>query len=159
MILYHGSYTEIKNPHISYSRNNVDFGKGFYLTPIKEQAEKWCKRFIRRNKQGIVSIYSFDEKNLDHLKVLYFKNYNEDWLDFIMNCRNGRDNSDYDIVIGGVANDKVFNTIELYLDGLIEKSEALKRLIYEKPNLQICFRNQDIIQQYLHFEGSEIYGS
>lgn len=145
MILYHGLYTEIKNPHISYSRNNVDFGRGFYLTPIKEQ--------------GIVSIYSFDEKNLDNLKVLYLKNYNEDWLDFIINCRNGKDNSDYDIVIGGVANDKVFNTIELYLDGLIEKSEALKRLIYEKPNLQICFRNQDIIQQYLHFEGSEIYGS
>lgn len=132
----------------------------FYLTPIKTQAEKWCKRFIRRkNKQGIVSIYSFDEKNLDNLKVLYFKNYNEDWLDFIMNCRNGKDNSDYEIVIGGVANDKVFNTIELYLDGLIDKSEALKRLIYEKPNLQICFRNQDVIQQYLHFEGSEIYGS
>lgn len=141
MILYYGSYTEIKNPQINYSRNNVDFGRGFYPIPIKEQAEKWCKRFIRRNTQGIVSIYSFDEKNLDNLKVLYFKNYNEDWLDFIMNCRNGKDNSDYDIVIGGVANDKVFNTIELYLNGLIDKSEALKRLIYEKPNLQICFRN------------------
>lgn len=76
-----------------------------------------------------------------------------------MNYRNGKDNFDYEIVIGGVANDKVFNTIELYLDGLIDKSEALKRLIYERPNLQICFRNQDVIQQYLHFEGSEIYGS
>lgn len=88
MILYYGSYIEIKNPHISYSRNNVDFGRGFYLTPIKEQDEKCCKRFIRRNKQGIVSICSFNEKNLDNLKVLYFKNYNENWLDFIMNCRN-----------------------------------------------------------------------
>ena len=62
--------------------------------------------------------------------------------------------SDYDIVIGGVANDKVFNTVELYFDGLIDKNEALKRLRYEEPNLQICFRSMEALSS-LHFEGSE----
>ena len=61
---------------------------------------------------------------------------------------------DYDIVIGGVANDKVFNTVELYFDNLIDKGEAIRRLRYEKPNLQICFRTQKALDGYLHYEGS-----
>lgn len=36
----------------------------------------------------------------------------------ILNCRSGKDITDYDLVMGGVANDKVFNTVELYFDGL-----------------------------------------
>lgn len=73
----------------------------------------------------------------------------------MLNCRRGQDNSDYDLVIGGVANDKVFNTVELYFDGLIDKKEAIKRLRYEKPNLQICFRTEKALK-LLHFEGSEL---
>lgn len=42
MILYHGSYLEIVKPDLKHSRDNVDFGRGFYTTPIYEQAEKWC---------------------------------------------------------------------------------------------------------------------
>ena len=113
MILYHGSYLEIETPDLIYSRENVDFGRGFYTTPIYEQAVKWCEKFKRRGKDGIVSRYHFDEKGYLELKVLKFDNYSEEWLDFILNCRKGKDSSDYDIVIGGVANDKVFNTIEL----------------------------------------------
>ena len=64
------------------------------------------------------------------------------------------DDSDYDIVMGGVANDKVFNTVELFFDGLIDKTEAINRLRYEKPNLQICFRTEKSLS-LLHFEGSE----
>ena len=87
--------------------------------------------------------------------MLRFDSYSEEWLDFILACRSGEDATDYDIVMGGVANDKVFNTIELYFDRLIDKAEAINRLKYEKPNLQICFRVQAVMDQYLHFEGSE----
>lgn len=55
----------------------------------------------------------------------------------------------------GVANDKVFNTIELFFEGLIEKKEAIKRLRYERPNLQICIRNQEILDKKFHFIESE----
>ena len=32
--------------------------------------------------------------------------------------------------------------VELFFDGLIDKPEAIKRLRFEKPNLQFCFRSQ-----------------
>ncbi|WP_228104356.1 DUF3990 domain-containing protein [Terrisporobacter mayombei] len=31
MELYHGSYCEIKNPNISYSRDLLDFGSEFFI--------------------------------------------------------------------------------------------------------------------------------
>ena len=85
-----------------------------------------------------------------------FDSYSEEWLDFILTCCRGKDISDYDIVLGGVANDKVFNTVELYFENLIDKSEAISRLRYEKPNLQICFRTEIAIDKYLIFKGSEM---
>lgn len=155
MILYHGSSLEIATPDLNHSRLNVDFGCGFYVTSLYEQAEKWCGKFKRRGKAGVISRYSFDESQEAALKTLIFDSYSEEWLDFILNCRTEKDTTDYDLVIGGVANDKVFNTVELFFDGLIDKTEAINRLQYEKPNLQICFRTEKALK-LLCFEGSEI---
>ena len=155
MILYHGSSLEVVKPDLSHSRANVDFGRGFYVTPLYEQAVKWCGKFKRRGKDGVISCYEYDESRENELKILKFESYNEEWLDFILNCRTGKDSTDYDIVVGGVANDKVFNTVELFFDGLIDKTEALKRLRYEKPNLQMCFRTEKALS-LLHFKRSEI---
>ncbi len=154
MILYHGSYLEIAEPDLTHSRLNVDFGRGFYVTPLYEQAVKWCGKFKRRGKDGIISRYAFDESREAELKILRFDFYSEDWLDFILSCRSGKDAIDYDLVVGGVANDKVFNTVELFFDGLIDKKEAIDRLRYEKPNLQICFCTEKALE-FLRFEGSE----
>lgn len=154
MILYHGSYMEVSKPDLLHSRLNVDFGRGFYTTPIFDQAAKWCGKYKHRGRDGVLSEYLLNDEALENCKVLKFETYSEEWLDFILSCRKGSDETDYDIVIGGVANDKVFNTIELYYDGLIDKTEALKRLRYESPNLQICFRAQEVIEKYLSFEGS-----
>ncbi len=154
MILYHGSFLEIAKPDLVHSRPNVDFGRGFYVTPLYEQAAKWCGKFKRRGKDGIISRYEYDERREAELKTLKFDSYSEEWLDFILNCRSGKDSTDYDLVVGGVANDKVFNTVELFFDGLIDKAEAISRLRYEKPNLQICFRTEKALS-LLRFEGSE----
>ncbi|MBQ1397907.1 MAG: DUF3990 domain-containing protein [Clostridia bacterium] len=153
MILFHGSYTEVAKPDLLHSRPNVDFGRGFYTTSIYEQAEKWCGRFRKKGRKGIISVYRLDEAAFGQLDVLRFESYNEEWLDFILNCRSGCDTSGYDIVYGGVANDKVFNTVELYLDQLIDKAEALKRLRYEKPNMQLALRTEAALT-YLQFERS-----
>ena len=144
MILYHGSYLEIAEPDLVHSRLNVDFGRGFYVTPLYEQAKKWCGKFKRRGKEGVISRYEFNESRKEELNILQFDSYSEEWLDFILNCRSGKDRTAYDLVIGGVANDKVFN-----------KGEAISRLRYEKPNLQICFRTEKALG-LLHFEGSEL---
>jgi hypothetical protein len=158
MTLYHGSYLAVDSPDISHSREKVDFGRGFYTTPIKEQAVRWSSRFKRKRGQSIVSAYEIDEAELlNNSEILNFESYSDEWLDFILDCRRGQDTSDYDVVIGGVANDKVFDTIELFFENLIDKREALQRLRYETPNLQYCFRNQDIIDRYLKFISSEVF--
>lgn len=155
MIFYHRSFLEVAQPDLSHSRPNLDFGRGFYVTPLYEQAEKWCSRFKQRRKAGVISRYNFDENQEAELNILKFDSYSEEWLDFILNCRAGKDSTDYDLVVGGIANDKVFNTVELFFDGLIDKTEAINRLRYEKPNLQICFRTDKALS-LLHFEGSEV---
>ena len=155
MILYHGSYMEVQQPDLKHSRQAVDFGRGFYTTPLYEQAKKWCERFTKQGKCAFISKYTFDETKLEEFKVLKFDDYSEEWLEFVLNCRRKIDTSSYDVVIGGVANDKVFNTVELYFDNLIDKKEAIQRLKYEKPNLQICFRSEKVIKSGLDFEGSE----
>ena len=45
MLVYHGSYVEIRQPEIRKGRNTKDFGNGFYCTVIKEQAQRWAKRY------------------------------------------------------------------------------------------------------------------
>jgi hypothetical protein len=154
MILFHGSYVAIEKPDLSFSRKKTDFGKGFYTTPFKEQAKLWAERF-EKSGHGFFSVYDFDPEALTQQKVLEFETYSEAWLDFIAVCRKGEDKTDFDLVIGGVANDKVFNTLTLYFRNLIPKAEALRRLMYEKPNSQYCFRNQSVMDNYLKFMKSE----
>lgn len=155
MILYHGSNKIISKPDTIHSRKNLDFGCGFYATPLKQQAEKWCEKFIRRGDDGIISIFNLDETIFTECKILRFTAYSEEWLNFITNCRLGKDTDIYDLIIGGVANDRVFNTCELYFKQYIDKDTALKRLCFEKPNNQFCFKKQSSINKYLHFERSQ----
>ena len=45
MTVYHGGYAPVKHPEIRAGRNTKDFGTGFYCTVIKEQAQRWAKRY------------------------------------------------------------------------------------------------------------------
>ena len=156
MIVYHGSYCTIENPDVSHSRRNLDFGTGFYLTDIKDQAKIWAERYSKNNKQSILNIYNFDfEAVRENYKVKIFPEHNQEWLDFILSCRQGQSSDEYDVIIGGIANDRVYDTLELYLDNLIDRKEAIKRLQYHKPNNQICIVRQDIIENHLSFISSE----
>lgn len=154
MKVYHGSTVVVKNPIVNFCRENLDFGKGFYVTDLQTQAEKWVQRFLKISKKAFVNVYEFDDFDLEKMcRLKKFSEYNEEWLDFILDCRSGKqDFLNYDIIEGGIANDKVFDTVELYFDGLIQKTEALKRLKFEKPNNQICFVNQKVLDKFLHFE-------
>jgi hypothetical protein len=161
MILYHGSHSIIDKPDLSFSRLRTDFGRGFYLTPLKMQAESWAQRFLHTHGTAIVSKYEFMPKPGDKLpietKILEFDSHDLAWLDFITACRLGLPvDADWDLVIGGVANDKVFDTLQLYFDELIGAEEAIGRLRYNKPNFQYCFKTQTLIDQYLRFTDSEV---
>lgn len=159
MIVYHGSYMEVRTPDVMRSRENVDFGKGFYTSPIREQAVKWVRRFKGKRGNSILSAYEVDEETLwAAFLVKEFDSYSDEWLDYIVACRSGRCPKTYDVVIGGVANDKVFDTIELFFEGLIDKAVAIERLRYEKPNLQVCFCSQEAINHCVQFVESEEVG-
>ena len=91
------------------------------------------------------------------IKILEFGDHDLEWLDFITACRLGQSlDENWDLIIGGVANDKVFDTLQLYFDNLIGAEEAIGRLRYNKPNFQYCFKSQPLIDECLQFAGSEL---
>lgn len=97
MTVYHGSSVTVAAPKIIKGKNTKDFGTGFYCTIIREQAERWARRY----EHGVVNTYTV---RMDaSLKILEFKEMTEEWLDFIINCRHDGQH-DYDIVIGAMAN-------------------------------------------------------
>lgn len=154
MTVYHGGAIEISAPDLFHSRKAVDFGPGFYVTPLKEQAIRWSAKRKARNGTAVVSIYELDEGIFSVLKTLRFDSYSEEWLDFIIACRNLRDASDWDFVVGGVANDKVFDTLEAFFDGFASKEQTIGRLRMAKPSLQICLRSEAALKA-LSFIGGE----
>lgn len=155
MIVYHGSSLEIMKPKISCSKLYLDFGRGFYVTTFQSQAEKWAlRKSVRQEKEAIVNIYDllddFRERN-----VLSFESENEKWFDFVCDCRKGIElNQEYDIIIGNVADDDVFKTVDMYFRGLWSKQKALEELRYYKMNDQICFVNQKVLDNLLIFKES-----
>ena len=160
MEIYHGSNIAVTKPLANAGRRNLDFGKGFYTTRLKSQAQKWAYLVASRKEkkpQGIISKYEFDEECLSQQGYVYknFPVYDMEWLEFVVACREGKDETNYDIVEGGVANDQVIDTVEDYENGRITAEQALDQLRYKNPNNQICFRNQRIIDTYLHFTGTE----
>ena len=156
MILFHGSDKIIERPMAHFGRNKVDFGQGFYLTNFHEQAVKWakvvaCKKSLDK---AFVSEYNFDESRLEALGLRYkkFQAYDMEWLDYVIDCRNGGNlQNQYDVIDGGVANDNVIDTVENYENGIITAEQALGQLQYKKVNHQICIRSQDVLDQLLQF--------
>lgn len=149
MILYHGSDVEVKNPKIIKSEKGRDFGCAFYLTPIKEQAERMARRKQRMNKSSlaVVSVFELNEKEIKHLKYKTFKNPDLEWLDMIIECRtNPFFEHGYDIVEGKIADDSVGETILFVIDGVIKKEDALERLKFQKINSQVAFCSEESLK-------------
>lgn len=154
MIVFHSSPCIVNHLDVSFSRDYLDFGKGFYVTTIEDQARKYARRFLLRGKNAYLNKYELTD-DLRNYNARYFDSYDDSWLDFVALCRAGRDKSDYDIVTGGIANDKVFRTVDLFFSGEITKDEALRNLLYEMPNVQICLRSQKLLDAELTFISSE----
>ncbi len=156
MKLYHSSYVAVKAPNINHSRDYLDFGKGFYLTSIHEQAVKYAQRFIRRQREAWLNAYEFEFDPSEWI-ILEFDSYDKDWLEFVAKCRAGKDISNYDLVIGGIANDKVIQTLDRYFEGELSEDETLGMLKYERPNVQYCIRSQRMLDECLkHIKSQQL---
>ena len=155
MIVYHGTTEIIEKPDTKHSKKYLDFGKGFYLTTYEDQAKKWAiRKGMRQGKGAFVNVYDLDE-NWNNYRILSFEKEDDKWLDFVCSCRKGEMlNKDFDIIIGGVADDDVFKTVELYFRGLWDKTRVLEELRYYKLNDQICIVNQKTLDQLLTFKNS-----
>lgn len=154
MILYHGGTEAVMRPYCKAGRPDLDFGQGFYVTLLQDQAEGFARRKARdRRGKPVISVYEFDyEAAIKDCTYLNFEFYDEAWLDFVVDSRSGlKPWANYDIVEGGVANDRVVDTVELYTIGILDKASALGRLSEHQPNHQICILSQTILDEYLKF--------
>ena len=150
MKLYHTSNTKIQNPDIIHSREHLDFGRGFYLTSLREQAEKYGQRFLRKGEDAFLNVYELDDELPGFCKII-FDAYDNKWLDYVTACRKGLKHELYDIIEGGIADDQVFDTIDLYFSGIYTYEQALDQLRFKHPNHQVCITRQTLLDNHLHF--------
>lgn len=154
MKLYHGSNTIVEEPKIIDSDRALDFGKGFYLTTDFEQARKWSVLTTERRKSGkaVISVFEISEQDIKNMSILNFETANKEWLEFVVNNRKNKiDSNNWDIIIGPVANDNTMPVITLYLRGDYDAGEAIKRLLTQKLKDQVVFKNEKSLL-YLKFK-------
>lgn len=158
MKLYHGSTMIVRKPSLRPGKPNADFGKGFYTTSQFEQAMRWAniKKERAQARRAVVSVYEFDESLLDsqRFNIRRFMGADEPWLYFVTDCRKSRGHK-YDIVMGPVANDKVFTTVNLFESGVLSAEAAILQLRAYKTYDQLSFHTEPALAQ-LHFVESII---
>lgn len=154
MNVYHGSNVIVKFPDIKHSFRPLDFGKGFYVTAVKEQAERWAirKADICGTDKAVITVYKMME-DLNGLTCKYFEEDLAEWIDFVCKCRDEeKDYLQYDLIRGKVANDKVFRVVDMYHSGIWDKERALKEIKVYPGYDQIAFITQKSIDQLLYYE-------
>jgi hypothetical protein len=160
MKVYHGSYTQIDKIDLSKCEIGKDFGQGFYVTKIKEQAIFWAERKgLNNGTDGVVTEFELNENAFLHfnLKVLQFSEYDEHWLDFVTMNRDTtlpQPTHNYDMVEGPVADDRIATRIKKYLKGGISKQQFLEELKFVKETHQICFCTGRSLQMLNRIENS-----
>ena len=157
MIVYHGSICEIRTPDVSRAKSRLDFGRAFYLTSYKRQAEKWAKRKAARTRgKPVVNVYHLAD-DMSNFRIKDFGETDGEWLDFICACRSGKSVwRQFDVIKGRVANDDVFKTVDAYLKGDMTREAALRELRYAKPNDQIAITKAHALIALLTFKRSYI---
>jgi hypothetical protein len=158
MRVYHGSSVVVMNPDVRFSRKRLDFGMGFYVTDIEEQAVTFARRKgISNRSSGFVSVYDYNEKAANLFRKRVFRGVSESWFDVVVMCRTGNllISRDYDIIIGEIADDDVIATINAYIMNpmLVDKNAAMLALKYKKRNNQICLNSNKVINSVLKYVG------
>lgn len=130
--VYHGSGVAVRAPEIRKGKFPKVFGTAFYCTTIREQAERWARRFPHPT----VSIY--DVRLNSSLDILEFPSMTDEWLDFIVSCRAGGQHT-HDIVIGAMANDQIYNYVADFIDGSLTREQFWALARFKYPTQQIAF--------------------
>lgn len=161
MLLYHGSTMTVRKPTIARSRVKTDFGKGFYTTTSREQAEKWAQ--IKKDRAGegaraIVSVFEIDSEVLNNprYRTLHFNGATAEWLDFVVRNRRGEVEPAFDLIMGPVANDKLYATIALYESGILDADAAIEQLNTHQLFDQLSFHSAEACSLMTFVESFEL---
>ena len=164
MTLFHGGTHIIEHPVVITGDQGRDFGFAFYVTDIREQAERWARRRSRYRSRiagqvikGIVCEYEFDGTSCDDLRVIRFPEPTMAWIDFVVACRSDIAYSHgYDLVIGKIANDRVGETISYVVQGVMRREDALERLRFQHINNQFAFCTDKAIDKLRYIRSYEV---
>ena len=166
--LYHGSAYEFKRPEVAKGRGYKDFGKGFYLSVDRQQAtgmmhkkydevfSRWMSGSSKGLKKTLYRI-KLDATVLSEMKIKKFDSADEDWLDFILHCRQfDSAPHDYDVVIGPTADDDTRLLLKAYVDGTYgdpdedDSKQVLLRLLKpERLGIQWFIRSQSVADRLI----------
>ena len=152
--IYHGSNIIVEKPIIMPYVRTLDFGNGFYATTIYNQAEEWAnKKSDRRGGQAVINKYELD---LKYLRVKNFTEINDEWADFVILNRQSDTiiEHSFDVIIGEVADDRVYDSLQFYLDGVITKEQFIERVKFKEENNQLCLATNAALNK-LKFKGAE----
>ena len=154
MTVYHGSAEAVRQPDVNHSYRALDFGKGFYVTTVREQAERWARRKADlTGGKAIVSRYRMDD-DLSGLRVKRFPNDLLEWIEFVCDCRDEKPvHQQYDLIIGKVADDKVFRVVDMYHSGIWDKECTLREIKVYPSYDQMAFITQAAIDKPLRYDG------
>lgn len=156
MKVYHGSDTVVQKPRILHSKRRMDFGSGFYTTQSRTQAEKWARSVRRRRDSPEAFVTEFDYEEKPEMNVLIFDGPFAEWFDFIIRNRKGTFTHDYDIIIGPVADDSVYDTLFLFESGYITREEAIRKLNSAKLDGQIMFHTDKSLECITYIDSWEV---
>lgn len=176
LLLYHGSYCEVKKPDIERCAKNKDFGQGFYLTSSKEQAVSFLKTSIIKavadrsilSEQDFGYISIFEVNLIKDIEINIFKDANEEWLHCIAAHRKKHSFNKvememlkYDVIVGKIADDTTNAVLTAYIAGVfgeIGSKEAdefcIKQLLPNRLKNQYCFKTDKSLE-CIKFIGSE----
>lgn len=159
MILYHGSNMIVEKPRLIEQNRFLDFGYGFYTTTNRAQAESFAKKVvIRKGGTPTVNVYETDDRSENgQIKLLRFSAPDEAWLDFVTAHRNGTyDGENFDVIVGAVANDDVYRTLQVYSAGLLTKEQALEALKIKKLFDQYVFATEKALALLRFVKAEEV---
>lgn len=161
--IYHGSTVIVEKPSLEILNYRTDFGKGFYTTTDIEQAKRWTKikkgRMQEENKdekiKRYINIYEYTEN--ENLNILNFEEATEQWLKFVFKNRQSDELvHQYDIVIGPVADDNLYQVLVSYENGIYDIEETIKRLKTYLLSNQISFHTLKSLECIEYIETIEV---
>ncbi|MBQ9228147.1 MAG: DUF3990 domain-containing protein [Eubacterium sp.] len=154
MKLYHTGFEEIRKPDVHHGRENADFGQGFYLSPDSAFMRRWA-----RMRKGLDTYINSYELQTDGLRVKSFSRDGE-WFNYIFSNRNGRKDAlrEYDVIIGPIANDTIYDLFGITTSGFLTSEQALEILTTGPLYTQVVIKTEKAAEA-LTFASSMIISS